>query len=416
MNGTTKSCKKNIVDAERPPTLSSLIGARLKGVAVLSVALSLAVFVFVPKAEASVIGSQGSFPQETVQLVSGFTPIFASTTATVNFVQWVVKPINNTLSHQFTLYEPDQVTPLDCSSSVTTLSALGAQNGATTTVTEVMFGTECGVTVGQEIPASTSDGASNPNGADANLSTSWALYDAGNEGGSAILNTISPLANMATPSTQVVFEFTYWNADDFDTAGAEIVNITQQQNIAPLTEDILVSGQGSFQQTLGLNSGMSYMWRPYLYNSSSTEKLFGEWEVPFGVVTTTGTTTAFATSISSTTPSFSDYVNVPELLKTKVPFAYLYQFVTMLQDTSSIPSATSTSLTLSFISQNASTTVPASFYNSLTNVEMFSTSTVTDLMPQNVIDLLYALQVAVIWLSVAFTCYHVGMRATNHQT
>lgn len=229
-----------------------------------------------------------------------------------------------------------------------------------------------------------------------------------------ITSVTSPLSNQATPSTNVQFAFQYYNADGttYAYAGAEIVDITSQQTLTPVELAIISDGFATYATTTQLRYGNSYMWRPYLRNASSTVFIQGQWITPFGVVSSTGTTSPYIQSISSTTPSFFDFVNVPELLRSRVPFSYLFSGIALLGTIDEIPASSNSALVMTFVPPSASTT-PLGI--ALTNVEMFSTSTITELMGSNVLNSFSNLMAWVMWLSMFWFFFHQAMHEINHK-
>jgi len=114
-------------------------------------------------------------------------------------------------------------------------------------------------------------------------------------------------------------------------------------------------------------------------------------------------------AVATSTGFFLSFFDVPGLLQKKIPFAYFYQMVSIFQTYPTIPASTNSTLVLNFVA----TSSPLSA--TLNGVEMFSTTTVTQLLPSPVIDLLYGLQVAVIWLSVGFLMYRWSMNIIAKQ-
>lgn len=227
----------------------------------------------------------------------------------------------------------------------------------------------------------------------------------------------TPLANYQTASTSVLFSYDVFVASSsFTFACAEISSITNQQNLAPLCRPILSSGVTSFNATTTLVTGNSYSWRPYLLDSVNGIRFNSDWIIPFGIVSTSGTTTPyFVPSLaSSTNPTFLDFVNIPSLLQRKLPFSLFYDVNNILQGIDQIPASSAPTAIFDFIAPSASTTFPA-LYSSLTDVELFSTSTVTELVPEEVSSLFLLIQQATIWFFAVMTCYKLTFRVFQKQ-
>jgi len=93
-----------------------------------------------------------------VMRVSGFSITEAIETGTARSVLYKVFSNDGSQSHQFILQ--DAGGDMDCASVPTTLATLGASG--TTTLSELLVGTECNLTQGVEYGARITDGASNP--------------------------------------------------------------------------------------------------------------------------------------------------------------------------------------------------------------------------------------------------------------
>jgi len=117
-------------------------------------------------------------------------------------------------------------------------------------------------------------------------------------------------------------------------------------------------------------------------------------------------------AVASSTGFFLNFLDVPNLLRTKAPFAYIFQISNLMQTASSVPASTNSSLTLSFVPSSASTSPLGSV---LSNVVVFSTSTVSSLIPSSALSALRALQVGTIWLAVGFLMFREGLKAIKHK-
>lgn len=109
----------------------------------------------------------------------------------------------------------------------------------------------------------------------------------------------------------------------------------------------------------------------------------------------------FSSSTASTSPSdFLSFLNVPELLQTRIPFAYLFQIYPAFQlaISSSTPAEVGT-VDLDIVWWNVSGTSTKSF-------TLFSTSTVTRFLPDPVLSPLRALLGATTYLGTAWFLYH----------
>lgn len=144
-----------------------------------------------------------------------------------------------------------------------------------------------------------------------------------------------------------------------------------------------------------------------LGQQSTTPTTFTVVSSPYsGVVNVSGgillpaTTTATNTSGLSQT-SLLSFLNVPNLLKTRVPFAYIFQMYSTMMSAIGTTTVASTIPTGTF-------TIPWRNYTGTTtiSVDMFSTTTITYFLNQTAIDLLRGLMVAVTYFSCGWFLFH----------
>jgi len=229
------------------------------------------------------------------------------------------------------------------------------------------------------------------------------------EGGtvSRIVSQNSPTNGDTTSSGVVTFDFDYYNNDTDDelltVAGVDIRDMTTSFEYAPLEQDILISGGGSFSQIANLEHNHLHLWRPFLRNASSTRIIYGTWH-SFDVV---GPSAPFESYIdpetglplNASSTSFWDFLNVPELLKTKAPTGYIYQIGSIINSISDIAATSTPTLTMSFVGTSSNIT-------QLKNVPMFSYTLVTQLIPPSMITILRGIMLAVLYIGLAFGIIH----------
>lgn len=115
----------------------------------------------------------------------------------------------------------------------------------------------------------------------------------------------------------------------------------------------------------------------------------------------------FATSGTATTTDsfFGDFLNVPELLKSKVPFAYFYQMKTILEQ--AVTSTSSTALvtgTYNFVfptGPSSTTSIP---------IDFFSTTTITHFIPPTMQTIMRGLMVAITYIGFGMYLYRRSQR------
>jgi len=162
------------------------------------------------------------------------------------------------------------------------------------------------------------------------------LFGGGNSQRSRIVKPNSPLVS-PTPSVVVPFSFDYYNTgyEGYDEAGVQIKDLTGAFEVVPAEVAITATGLATYSSTYTLTAGHGYLWRPYLRNSGSSTvaTLYGSWVGMVDVVTASASSSTPYLSgemgNSSSTPFF-DYLNIPQLLETRLPFAYFFQIRSLL--------------------------------------------------------------------------------------
>lgn len=204
----------------------------------------------------------------------------------------------------------------------------------------------------------------------------------------------------------VNFQFTYYMNDvatpNITTAGVEIRDMTANLEYLPLTDEINASGQSTFLEGRLLEPGHAHMWRAFLTSDDGTERYYGTWyslEVVSYSAPGDYIDPETGEPINATSSSFWDFLNVPNLLKTKAPTGYVYQIGTLILSVEDISATTTPSFVLP--AAFASTTLPA-----LAGTELFSANTVTQLIPPTLISILRGIMVAVLYIGLAFGLLH----------
>jgi len=110
-------------------------------------------------------------------------------------------------------------------------------------------------------------------------------------------------------------------------------------------------------------------------------------------------------TLGSSTPLDStnliSFLNVPQLLKTRVPFAYIYSFASVLID-----DVSSSTLTSTLPSGGFTVVIGTSTYAREIVVDMFSTSTITHFLTPTMVSLFRGLMVAITFISFGFFLFH----------
>jgi len=158
------------------------------------------------------------------------------------------------------------------------------------------------------------------------------------------------------------------------------------------------NGYYTFSRSMILPYNGNYTAQAILYDSSTGSTTLSN-TIYFGLNSTS--TTLDLGIASSSENGLLGFLNVPELLKTKIPFAYMFQIATALQ-TAIATTSTSNISTGSFnwkLGNNATTTI-----------DMFSSSTIKYFFTDTYINIFRTLEVATIWFSLGWFLYHDAKR------
>jgi len=193
---------------------------------------------------------------------------------------------------------------------------------------------------------------------------------------------VSGLYNYVATSTQ----------PHFDSLGLIITDLNTLSNY---TDRLSIGTQVNSYNfpAITLPSNHAFNIRTYLYGST-TDVVVNSADVAYYTGTSTGLVHYTDANFSATSTPFAQFLNVPYLLSTKVPFAYFYQVKDLLininnASTSTIPASTFT------ININGATTT----------IEMFSTSTISHFISASTLSLLRTLMVAITYIGTAMFIY-----------
>jgi len=219
------------------------------------------------------------------------------------------------------------------------------------------------------------------------------LFGGGNSQKSRIVKVNSPVVS-PTPSTSVPFSFDYYNTgyEGYNEAGAQIKDVTAQFDVVPAEVAVNSTGLATYSSTYTLTTGHGYLWRPYLRNSSSTTvpTLYGPWTGMIDVVTDSASSSSPYITANASTTAFFDYLNIPQLLETRLPFAYLFQIKNLLGSL-----ATTTSTFPELVLHIGATTTPIHM-----NVTILSSSTVLMFTGQNNVNDMRDYIAAALWFTL----------------
>jgi len=235
-------------------------------------------------------------------------------------------------------------------------------------------------------------------------------YDAQGTFGSASSTThfiapYTPANGSLSPTEDPTFSFTF-NFIDYgrwDYAGVEIQDLSTGAVGYLATSSISSIGINSYSSSEHLFSGHLYLWRPYLGSFTGNPSLYGDYySLDVGFRSGSSTPYTGATVGTSTVPdttSLLSFLNVPQLLRTKIPFAYIYQIATGLSQ--GFGSSTASSLPTGTISY----TIPG---RATSSIDLFSTTTIGYFLSPSLIALFRGLQVAILYISFGYALYRIA--------
>jgi len=110
-----------------------------------------------------------------------------------------------------------------------------------------------------------------------------------------IVSIQSPTNGTTTYSTSVVFNYTYYSTQvvtPWSSAGINLKDLTLGIDVPTGETAIISEGSANYDFIQILPAGHLYLWRPYLFASSTNQYLYGEWN-SFNVVTQSASSTPF---------------------------------------------------------------------------------------------------------------------------
>jgi len=219
----------------------------------------------------------------------------------------------------------------------------------------------------------------------------------------------TPYNGAYASTSPTVFSASYYNPDStqYDTLTFEITDLSGNSVPTISTSPITSSGINTETQSIVLNPGDSYLWRPEAYLSTNpNETLYGNWynfvassSVPITINTAYNATLGTSTVLSTT--NLLSFLDVPVLLQTKVPFAYIFQ----IRD--GIYEGISSSSTNAIPSGNF---VWSGIGTGTTTFDFFSTTTVGYYLSPTLIGLWRAFLLVVLYVGFGFSLYNIARK------
>jgi len=207
----------------------------------------------------------------------------------------------------------------------------------------------------------------------------------------------------------VPFNGTYNNLDTYDTIVFNLVDDEVGQNVyIPPLPIPLTNGEGlpwSFTRRLSYES--TYTFSAALYDS--VNDVYTSFSAPVQFALGSSTTppvidygyasSTFGTSTLVAAGDFLSFLNVPALIRTKIPFTYLWQSYDLITEITQ-SNVTAASIPVGTITYKLPTQATSTFV-------AFSTSTITYFLTSDKISLLRTLMAAVLYVATLVSIYHI---------
>lgn len=211
-----------------------------------------------------------------------------------------------------------------------------------------------------------------------------------------------PRSSDITPSTSVTFDFDYYYGADrpeITQVGYTLVDHTGSETLFTLDSNMIINANGlvNYTDTRTLTSGHLYTWRAVMMNDDN-EVLISSAPIFFSVVSQgtvgqLGDLQDIEDIVTATSTGFLVFLDVPNLLQTKVPFAWFYEIKRI------IDAQASRTETGAFPSLSIGTASTSAFVMS---VEILSEDTIDNsFLPAGFITTFRTLFAASLWLSLA---------------
>jgi len=233
------------------------------------------------------------------------------------------------------------------------------------------------------------------------------LPDVVNDYSTRFILPYTPATGAYSSSTPTTFSAGYYNSgiEGYDLVSFAIKDVTNPAS-HPLVFPVSASlGSHTVTNNVALTNSHAYLWRPVIYSSTGNPApTYGDWYSFQSTSTPNATfdpnfvsgTVGTSTLLSST--NLLSFLNVPSLLQTKIPFAYIFQIadgfaVGLTASSSAIPSG--------LMSYKLPGTATSS-------QDMFSTSTISRFLSPTMIATLRGLQLAILYMLFGYALYRIA--------
>lgn len=228
---------------------------------------------------------------------------------------------------------------------------------------------------------------------------------------SRITAQTQPTNGATTPTTQATFQFSWYNSgyELYSIAQTEVSDITNGYQYTPQQSSAALTGYGTTTQVYTLQPNHLHLWRACLLNPNTNQKTcsgFYSLNVVGASASSSVPVLPDVTSSNATSTlqsSIWGFLSVPQLLQSKLPFAYFFQVADLLNELQATSTAAVEPVIFDYESLDISTTTK----NSLpAQWEAFSTTTVTQYIPEVVLDTWRLLMSSVLWFGFAMYVYY----------
>jgi len=238
---------------------------------------------------------------------------------------------------------------------------------------------------------------------------------------SRVISQITPTNGSTAPSTEVQFVFSWYNTglEGYSVAQTEINDISSGFQYTPIQSNAALSGTGQTTQIYTLTANHLHTWRGCLLNPTTFQKTCSGYYSLNVVGPSASSSFPVLPEINETNATSSAqggifaFLNVPQLLQSKYPFSWFFDIADLYQQlqASSTEDVAAVALEYSLldISSTTKNALPSSW-------EVFSTSTITQFIPESVLNAWRLLMTAVIWMSVVAYLYHAVSRLFSGNT
>jgi len=228
---------------------------------------------------------------------------------------------------------------------------------------------------------------------------------------SRILSLIQPSNGATSPTSDVIFQFSWFNSgiEAYDIAQTEVSDLTQGVQITPQESVAALTGYGTTTHIYSLEPNHLHIWRACLVNSTTNQKTCSA-SRSLNVVGASASTSYpilpdvdSSNATSTASGGIFQFLNIPYLLQTRYPFSWFYDINQIVNDMQSTSTSAFEPVLFDYDSLEISTTTKHSLPPTW---EAFSTTTIGQYIPPTVLSIWRLLMQSVLWFAFAAYVYH----------